>query len=157
MAQEIQNLGSNGVSIPVADAQVRVELGTETLPDPSKTVKGNINALSNSLTLYTSENMTKNDGGNYIKTEYSKMAYKYNLIKIIHLSFAFKPITTVNAWTTIYTIPQGYIPINNMSIMCITNANKYMQVRVTTNGELQFYTVNSIASDELLSCEIIYI
>ena len=50
MAQQIQNMGSNGVSIPVVDAQARADLGTETLPDPSKTVKGNINALSNSLT-----------------------------------------------------------------------------------------------------------
>ena len=131
----------DGADFPIVDEEARADIVD----------------INNSLTLYTSENMTKNDGGNYIKTEYSKMAYKYNLIKIIHLSFAFKPITTVNAWTTIYTIPQGYIPINNMSIMCITNANKYMQVRVTTNGELQFYTVNSIASDELLSCEIIYI
>lgn len=114
-------------------------------------------SLSSNLANYYSDSLTKNDGGNYINNEYTKIAYKYNLLKIIYLALSFKSITAGGSWKTIYTIPQAYVPLNNMSVMAISRDKKAIQVRVTSEGVVQFYSEDAIANNDLISCELVYI
>ena len=134
------------------------------LPTTDKTPRGaitehedDISEINSTLSqLPSAANVTKNDGGNYINAEYTHRVTKYLCFKILELTFEFKGVTAGGGYKEIYTLPSGYYPKEVTSQLFITNNNKYVQIRLGTDGTIKFYSTNAFSSGELVSFYYIY-
>lgn len=148
------NPNAQGVSFDKTGCEI---ITANNVQDALEQLDSGLDDTNSNLANYYSDSLTKNDGGNYIKTEYAKAVYRYNLIKIVHVSFNFKAVSAGGSWKTIYNIPQGFLPINSMSVMCISRYGLCVQFRATSEGNVQFYSTDAITDGDLISCEIVCI
>lgn len=132
---------SNGEPLEIVDAEAREDISE---------IKQSLSQLPSAA------NVTKNDGGNYINAEYTHRVTKYLCFKILELTFEFKSVTAGGSYKEIYTLPSGYYPKEVTSQLFITNNNKYVQIRLGTDGTIKFYSTNAFSSGELVSFYYIY-
>lgn len=136
------------------------------LPTTDKTPRGaiteheeDISEIKQSLSDYpTDVNVPMaSGGGTYINAEYTHRVFKYLNLKILELSFDFKPVTAGGSYKEIYNIPSGYRPIADKSAFFITAQNKYVQIRLGTDGTVKFYSNNALQKGELVAVYYIYL
>ena len=96
-------------------------------------------------------------GGTYINAEYTHRVFKYLNFKILELTFEFKSVTAGGSYKEIYNLPSGYRPKADKSAFFITAQNKYVQIRLGTDGTVKFYSNNAFQNGELVAVYYIYL
>lgn len=89
-----------------------------------------------------------------IDTSAERMIYHNNFLVYVSFHFSTRNFTTLNSWTQIGSLTMGnYAPENHTYI----NTNqKDLRLRITSNGQVQYFNTGSALSSPTIDVGIMY-
>lgn len=116
---------------------------------------GGLNAVMSNFTVTTS-NLTPNT--NIVQTNYGMSVIKSGSFKIINLICALKTISSTTTFSTLCTIPSGYLPATKYEITAIMASKTPITVQMVANdNHVHIRPTAKITAGDTVSIQITYI